>query len=515
MDLNTNTMNANTNTIDSAVNPIEPNTNPVQSSVLQVPQDLKPKSEFPGLTPVASNTEYHAQTTDLISYDFPDSTNIVNERYTKYAMLVKTIEGYAEGYASIAAATIKQLEHLNNDVTNHMPNFESNELVSGSAVADVNSPDLNSPPQTPTELCDLNVYLSCMRKSLGENYSNTIDFQNQVQSHILPDLKRLLQEIEKKQKDYVVYSSAESKDLTKLRDISAKACQTLDANVQEFDRGNLSKNRLDYKKDPYLIKKTLLKDAVLQIRAENKRIEFLANAEESLRSNEARFLNELKRIFALLTQLIGTLYGNSINSAGNLNNILTSIPDNLEWNNFLQKNSNFLVTAGEQNELTSLNNLSLNDKSDANVVISNSYKRQITNITFRNNDHLSTRPLLEGVLSRKETTLGIAKKYISYYFAISPAGYFYGFPTRSIDSTQPNLILYIPDCETKNMHNDFKFSLRGKDISSSVGALKLKKTYVFKASSENDFDTWWKVISSRIGSIQTGGTTNSDISDAE
>lgn len=487
----------------------------MDSNTLQVPQSSGPTSQFPGLTPVPTHTEYQSQATDLVSYDFPDSTNIVNERYSKYLQLIKTIEQYAEGYSAIAAVTIKQLEHLNNDVTTHMPNFESIELVSGSAVTDANNPTLNSPPQTPAEPSDLNVYLSCMRKSLGESYSNTIDFQNQVQSHVLPDLKRLLQEVEKKQKDYISYSSSGSKDLTKLREISSKESQNLDLNVQEFERGKLSKTRLDYKKDPYIIKRNLLRDAVLQIKAENNRIEFLANAEEALRSNESRLLNELKRICGLLTQLIGTVYGNTINSVTNLDNVLVSIPDNLEWNNFLQKNADFLVTAYDQHDLSSLNNLSLNDtKSDAKVITVNSYKRQISNVTFRNNDHLSTKPVLEGVLARKESTLGISKKFISYYFAISPAGYFYGFPTRSIDATQPNLVLYIPDCETKNMNKDFEFSLRGKDISSSVGALKLKKSYVFKASSSTDFETWWKIISTHVGAVQTAAVT-SDASDAE
>jgi hypothetical protein len=510
-----------------------------QSNTLQLPTS---SNQFPGLTPVNTNTEYHNDATDLLSYNFPDSTNVVTERYAKYIKLIKTIENFALGYSAIANSSVKQLENLNNNVTTDMPNFETvngdnDNTVSGSAR--IGSPTLETPPNTNDGLSitnsaiaegpnDLNLYLTYMRKALGEDYTRSIDFQNQIQTHIIPDLKRLLSEAEKRQKDYTLHSNAESKDLIKLREISAKASQNLDNSVQDFERGTLSKNRSDYKKDPYLIKRSLLKDAVLQIKAENNRIEFLANGETSLRSSEARILQELKRIFSLLAQLIDVTYGGTVNSLHSLDNVLTNVPEDLEWQNFLRNNSKFLVTAGEENEalLTSVNNLSIDnstsDTKSAKVVTHNSYKRQIVNVTFRNNDHLSTRPLLEGVLARKESTLGISKKYNSYYFVVTPAGFFYGFPTRSIDATQPNLILYIPDCETKNMATtssaktgEFKFSLRGKDISSSVGALKMKKTYVFKASSYNDFDTWWKIISTHSGSVQPAGHILSDNSDAE
>lgn len=191
-------------------------------------------------------------------------------------------------------------------------------------------------------------------------------------------------------------------------------------------------------------------------------------------------------------------------------------------------NKQYLITASSDlNSNTeslskTMSNLSVTSNKtnfSTNAITNNPYKRNTENITFRNYQHPSTRPLLEGVLARKESTLGLASKYNSYYFVITPSHYFYGFPSRSIDSFQPNLVLYIPECETKikndSSNGEFTFILRGKNLLSIVP--KPKKKYVFKASSSQDFNTWWSVISQDGGNDANKGAvlSSSDISDTE
>ena len=475
-------------------------------------------------------------TTDLLSYQFPDSTEIIGDRYGKFVNLISTFSDFASGYENIALASVKQYEILNDHVTTHMPVFESTQGNSGlnevSGSQKVNIPESTPPPSSPTTQAteistpegpaDLNVFLALMRKTMGEDYTRTLDFKTKVEAEILPDLKQLAQQVEKTRKEFISTASSAGKDLAKLREASAKACQQLDLSVQEYERGIQMKSRNEYKKDPYLVKRNLLRDAVLQVKAENNRIEFLANCETGLRSTEARIILELKRIFSLLAQYISLIYGANNQSFLQLNNTLNNVSDDVEWNNFLQKNGAFLVTSepggdGVNTELTkTLSNMSLNSQGKPHIVADNPYKRDLANVTFRNSTHPSTKPLLEGVLQRKESTLGLNKSYHSYYFVISPAGYFYGFPSRSIDSTQPNLVLYIPDCQTKNMGNDasggFKFSLRGKDAS---GLALKKSTYTFKASSAEDYNVWWNAISTHASPAHSAGTIISDDSDAE
>lgn len=503
---------------------------------------ITPPSTAVENSPSVANSTTQNNPSDLLSYTFPDSTSIVNERYTKYIKLIGTIEGFAEGYSSIAASTIKQYELLNKTVTTSMPNFETvgnNNEVSGSAKIETQisnqqndnksiASDINSNNEQPT---DLNIFLKVMRQKLGDGYTRAMDFQTKVQSQILPDLKQLQTEVEKKQKDYITYSNAEQKDLVQLKSSSSKVSQSLDLAVQEFERDNgnisISKNRTDYKKDPYLVKKNLLRDAALQVKAENNRIEFLANGETSLRSSESRILLELRRIFDLLTEFIDENFGGVVKSFDILRDTLNRIPDDYEWSNFLEMNKQYLITASSDinsnNESLSktMSNLSVNsNKSNfsTNTITNNPYKRNIENVTFRNYQHPSTRPLLEGVLARKESTLGITSKYNSYYFVITPSHYFYGFPSRSIDSFQPNLVLYIPECETKikngSLNGEFTFILRGRNLLTIVP--KPKKKYVFKASSSQDFNTWWNVISQGVNNANKGTVmSSSDLSDNE
>lgn len=493
--------------------------------------------------PVVSNSTLSQtgsnNSNDLLSYTFPDSTNLVIERYNKYIQLIHSIQHFANGYSEIAASTIKQYDLLNKTVTTSMPNFESSNEdsgVSGSAKLTVSSTasdnigindGVASTVTDSSSPTDLNTFLHVMRQKLGDGYTRSMDFQTKVQSQILPDLTQLVTEVDKKQKEYASYSNAEQKDLSQLKSNSAKVSQSLDLAVQEFEHGvNGSKNRSDYKKDPYLVKKTLLRNAALQVKSENNRIEFLANGEASLRSSEARILLELRRIFNLLTQFIDENFGGVVQSFNILRETLNRVPEDFEWSHFLEKNSAYLITASSvmsaNNEQlnSAMSNLSVNsNKTDTALIANNPYKRNLESITFRNYQHVSTKPSLEGVLERKESTLGLSSKYNSYYFVITPSGYFYGFPSKSIDSFQPNLVLYLPECETKIKNSsgkgEFTFILRGKNLCTLVP--KPKKKYVFKASSAQDFDTWWKVITrdgahtnhAEAGTIFSG----SDISD--
>lgn len=490
------------------------------------------------LTPPASSpVTGEDNATDLLSYQFPDSTNIVIERYTKYIKLIHSIENFAEGYRLIAASTIKQYDSLNKSLTTGMPNFEvsgnDEDVTKVSGSAKLSSPVQNDAANDGTSIVtgdtgsptDLNTFLAVMRKKLGDGYTRSMDFQTKVQTQILPSLKQLESEVEAKQKEYSSLSHAEQKDLGQLRNSSAKLSQVLDSAVQEFERGEQSRSRSDYKKDPYLVKKNLLRDAALQIKAENNRIEFLASGETSLRASEARILLELRRVFDLLTQFIDFNYGGTLHSFDTLRDVLNRVPEDLEWSNFVSRNKQYLITANANDETLTktMSNLSVSSSPSARssyaqaAVSDNPYKRNLENVTFRNNTHPSTRPTLEGVLARRETTLGLAGKFNSYYFVITPSGYFYGFPSRSIDSFQPNLVLYIPECESKIRNSassgQFSFSLRGRDLSSLVP--KPKKKYVFKASSAEDFDTWWKAISSYGNVVQPSSVLSSDGSDGE
>ncbi|TID29499.1 hypothetical protein CANINC_001894 [Pichia inconspicua] len=455
--------------------------------------------------------------TDLLSYTFPDSTDILAQRYDKCIKLVKTIEEFAEGYSAVAESSLKQYESLNKNLATDVPIYEStsgdakatvpgsNAVISPPPTAQVNGEEIVSSSNSP----DLNMFVASIRGHISDSYKKSYELHLKIEEQVVPDLKRLLEETSKRQKAYLSDSKSQRKQLDKVRDSVAKISAELDQSVQEFNRGVHSSNKNDYKKDPYYIKKHLLDGATQQIQAENSRIEFLANCEMQLKAFESKSMGELRRIFDLLSQNIVSSYTGTTDQVQSLNTIFKSIDGNNEWTAFVQQNSSNMITAATVNE--KMETLSISSADNAN-----SYKRNIEDVVFSNIDHVSTKPLIEGILALQSTILGISRNYTNQYIVISPSGYLFCLKSEKLVESSPNFVLYLPDCEVRTIgsigkHGEFKFSLRGKDVSTL--SLKPKKKHVFKASSEQEYRKWVAVITKAAGTVQAGAV--SDISDGE
>lgn len=465
-------------------------------------------------TPILSE---NPNTTDLLSYDFPDSTDILAQRYEKCLKLVKTIQEFSEGYSAVAESSLKQYESLNKNLSSDAPVFESitvgsekavpgsNAVISPPPTAEVNGKEVVETSNPP----DLNMFVASIRGHISDSYKKSYELHLKIEEQVIPDLKRLLDETSKRQKVYLSDSKSQRKQLDKVRDSVAKISAELDQSVQEFNRGVHSSNKNDYKKDPYYIKKHLLDGATQQIQAENSRIEFLANCEMQLKAFESKTLAELRRIFDLLSQNIVNSYTGTVDQVQSLNTIFKGINDNNEWVAFVQQNNTNMITAG--NVTDKMEALSIGSPDNANI-----YKRSIDNVVFPNYDHVSTKPLIEGILALKSSILGISKNYTNQYVVISPSGYLFCLKSEKLIESNPNFVLYLPDCEVQTLGSsgklgEFKFSLRGKDV--STVSLKPKKKHVFKASSEQDYQKWIDVITKASGTVQAGAV--SDLSDGE
>lgn len=444
--------------------------------------------------------------TDLVSYSFPDSTDVIGQRYTKCTRLIKTIEEFADGYTTIAELSIKQYESINKSVVVDFPRFETNTATDVNAVS--GSKGIATPPpstgdvddkiideNTPT---DLNMFISTVTGYFTNSHKRLVEFKQNIEQQVIPDLKRLHSETSKRHKQYISESQAQAKTLSKIRDITSKASSHLDAAVQEYNRGVHSSNKGDYKKDPFYIKRGLVQDAEQQVIAENNRVEYLSQAEAQFKVYEGKTIVELKRIFQYISEQLVSVNLGSVDEMKRLALVFNNVDADKEWSAFVDKNSTFLMTA------TTDDPASL-------------YKRDINAVTFSNSEHMSTKPVLDGVLGLQDKLLGITKKYVNHYFVISPSGYLLCYNSRKIESHAPVFVMYLPECEVKKIGSsgkkgEFKFSLRGKDVSTL--SLKPRKNHVFKAGSEQDYQTWIDTISKTVGAVQSG-TGVSDVSDVE
>ena len=138
----------------------------------------------------------------------------------------------------------------------------------------------------------------------------------------------------------------------------------------------------------------------------------------------------------------------------------------------------------------------------------------MSNISFPNQNHGSTLPLIAGSLERKSRVA--LKGYDTGYYVITPSKYLHQF--KSDDDFKkdptPELSLYLPDCTIGAVSGE-KFNVKGKDASKGKvgGAMAMSHELQFKAHSAADAEKWYSVIKSAAsgtaGGIMTSGLSGS------
>ncbi|VEU19839.1 DEKNAAC100753 [Brettanomyces naardenensis] len=461
-------------------------------------------------TTAASGSVNVTPSLELLNPGTPDSTVILSDRYDKYLKLITTVERFAENYMKIASANVKLNDQLSKNTLNKdLPNFEASpdgaSAVSGSANADItaNASDPTSTPPAEGEM-DLNVFVYSLRRNITTLYNSSVQLESQIRTEVLPPLKTLYSEVESRKKEFLASSSKHQKELGRLRTSSAKDIRKLGASISLF---NTDANRADYRRDPYILKRSLINNAVTQVQNENDYVDFLENNERALKALESQILVILQDTFNTMSKMVANYYGNKSVAFQSVNNVFQGIPTDKEWNNFVAKNGDYLVSTQSTDSsdvvfTQALANVSLSSlATPAAAHHGNKLKRSYENLQFAGKDDASTTPILEGNLAKKEGSL--KKKYNTYYYVITRSKFLLELPTGAVDTSSPTLVLYLPDCSLLQAKQDgkFKFTLRGKDASN---ILKVRKRdYSFKASSGDEFLTWYNVISAVNGLMVT------------
>jgi len=138
---------------------------------------------------------------------------------------------------------------------------------------------------------------------------------------------------------------------------------------------------------------------------------------------EAHILQTVQSALSQFLQFMGgqadrhrAMYGDIVSTAQN-------IPLDFEWNGFTSRNGALMVDPNASN-------------------------RTAGNLTFPNQGHRATKPLIEGSLDRKSRGMGALKGYSSGYYAVTASGYLHEFKDDDDlrrDPT-PEHSLYLPDC---------------------------------------------------------------------
>ena len=158
------------------------------------------------------------------------------------------------------------------------------------------------------------------------------------------------------------------------------------------------------------------------------------------------------------------------------------IPPNFEWDGFVARNGAVLIDP-------------------------KSPKRNVENITFANQDHASTRPLIAGSLERKGKLL---KRYDTGYYVVTPSKYLHEFKSDDdfAQDPSPENSLYLPDCLIGSV-DGVKFNVKGKDASKgAMSKMSMSHEFQFKAHTPEDARKWHDVIAGVAGGA-SGSVPNS------
>ena len=294
-----------------------------------------------------------------------------------------------------------------------------------------------------------------------------LETEKNLKGSVLPILDRLHSEIKNKTKELSKGAVQGSKDVDKSRNTTQKHIELLGQHTAAFSS---SGGKVEAANDPYILQRGVHHRLHRQVLEENNNRHDLLAVQDSFASFEAHVIATFQQALSAFLQYTGSQSERQKAMYSDIVSTSQRIPPDFEWKGFVSRNSNTLI--------------------DSSVP-----QRSVSNISFPNQGHASTQPLIAGSLERKSRA--VLKGYSTDYYVITPSKYLHEF--KSDDDIKedpvPELSLYLPDCIIGGINGE-KFSLKGKDTSKGkVGsAIAMSHELSFKAHSPADAEKWYAVI---------------------
>jgi len=304
-----------------------------------------------------------------------------------------------------------------------------------------------------------------------------------LESTVLPILERLHKEIKAKNKEFESGAGKQSKTVEQARNSSQKQIELLGQHTATFDSAG---GRTTAANDPYVLQRGVMYHLNRQVMEENGHRSDLINIQNNFSQFEAHVIQSIQNALSTYNQYMASAHDRSKAMYGDIASTAANIPPNFEWNGFLKRNGNVLISPDAP-------------------------PRSIDNLSFPNQGHRATKPLIEGTLERKSRGLG---GYKPAYYAVTPAGYLHEYKDNDNFRSEPvpETSLFLPDCVIGGIDGQ-RFAIKGKDSSGSklTQKLHLSSEYQFQAHTASDAAQWHSVIAA-VCSGQTNSLPNSPAS---
>lgn len=302
---------------------------------------------------------------------------------------------------------------------------------------------------------------------------------------MLPILARLHTEIKHKNKELVNGASKGAKTVAAARNSTQEYIELLGQHSGVFDSTG---GKVESSHDPYLLQRNIQHRLHKQVLEENNTRQDLIAVQDSFQSFESHVIQTIQQAMGAFLQYVG---GQADRQKGMYTDIVATtqrIPLEFEWMNFLLRNGNLMIDPS-------------------------SPKRTMDHITYPNQQHRATKPLLSGTLERKSRAMAGLTGYKTSYYAVTPSKYIHQFEDDDNfrKEPSPDLSLYLPDCTIGALSGE-KFNVKGKDVSKGkVGkAFQMTHEFSFKAHTPLDAQKWWSIIAEAAGQTNLSGEAPSE-----
>ncbi|KAL9013340.1 MAG: hypothetical protein Q9173_001965 [Seirophora scorigena] len=305
-----------------------------------------------------------------------------------------------------------------------------------------------------------------------------LETEKTIKGSVLPVLERLHAEIKNKSKELSKGAVKGSKEVDKARNVTQKHIELLG---QHTAAAASSGGKVDPANDPYVLQRGVNHRLHKQVLEENNNRHDLIEVQNSFAKFEAHVIQTFQQALQTFFQAVGGQHDHQKAMYGDIVSTAQKIPLDFEFKGFVHRNNQLLVDPS-------------------------SPKREVSHISFPNQNHVSTQPLIAGTLERKSRGVAALKGFSTDYYVVTPSKFLHEFKDDDDfrkDPT-PELSLYLPDC-TIGAVDGVKFNIKGKDASKGkVGsAMAMSHELSFKAHSPADAERWYSVIKQVAGGSAT------------
>ncbi|KAL8736744.1 MAG: hypothetical protein Q9166_000110 [cf. Caloplaca sp. 2 TL-2023] len=301
-----------------------------------------------------------------------------------------------------------------------------------------------------------------------------LEAEKTIKGSVLPILERLHAEIKNKSKELSKGAVKGSKEVDKARNVTQKHIELLGQHTAAF---TASGGKVDPSTDPYILQRGVNHRLNKQVIEENNNRHDLIEVQNSFSAFESHVIQTFQQTLQTFFQCVGGQLERQKSMYSDIVSTAQKIPLDFEFKGFVHRNNQLLVDPSAP-------------------------KRSVSNISFPNQNHVSTQPLIAGTLERKSRAMGGLKGYSTGFYVVTRSKFLHEFKDDDDfrkDPT-PELSLHLPDC-TIGAVNGEKFNIKGKDASKGKvgGALAMSHELSFKAHSPADAEKWYSVIKEAAG----------------